>query len=51
MDGFTTSQISFSDANHGWLLSVLGAGMSHTYFALYTTSNGGDYLDLEGFSR
>ncbi len=47
MDGFTTSQIGFTDANHGWLLSVLGVGMSHTYFALYTTSNGGDSWTLK----
>ncbi len=26
MDGFTTNQIGFTDANHGWLLSVLGVG-------------------------
>ena len=47
MDGFTTSQIGFFDADHGWLLSVLGAGMSHTYFALYTTSNGGGTWTLK----
>ena len=41
MDSFTTSQIGFSDANHGWLMSILGAGMSHTYFAIYTTVDGG----------
>ena len=47
MDGFTTSQIGFSDANNGWLLSILGAGMSHTYFAIYTTSNGGGTWNIK----
>jgi photosystem II stability/assembly factor-like uncharacterized protein len=46
MDGFTTSQIGFSDANNGWLMSVLGAGMNHTYFALYKSSNGGGTWNL-----
>jgi photosystem II stability/assembly factor-like uncharacterized protein len=47
LEGFTTSQIGFSDANHGWLLSVLGAGMSHTYFAIYTSNNGGATWNLK----
>ena len=41
MDYFTTDQIGFFDANNGWLWSTLGVGMSHTYVAVYTTSDGG----------
>lgn len=46
MESFFTSQIGFSDANHGWLMAILGAGMSHMYFSIYTTSNGGQNWTL-----
>ena len=46
MEGFTTSQIAFRDANNGWLMSVLGVGMSHTYIAVYKTSDGGGVWSL-----
>jgi photosystem II stability/assembly factor-like uncharacterized protein len=38
---YAPSQIAFIDANHGWLLVHLGAGMMHDYFALFATSDGG----------
>ena len=41
LEGFTTDQIAFFDASDGWLLSTVGAGMSHTYIVIYTTSDGG----------
>ncbi len=41
MEGFYTTQMAFRDANNGWLMSILGAGMSHSYIAIYKTSDGG----------
>jgi photosystem II stability/assembly factor-like uncharacterized protein len=41
MEFFTPSQVAFFDANNGWLVTLLGAGMNHTYFAIYKTSDGG----------
>jgi photosystem II stability/assembly factor-like uncharacterized protein len=41
MEYFSTAQVAFQDANNGWLMAVLGAGMNHTYFAVYKTSDGG----------
>lgn len=41
MEFFTVGQIGFLDELHGWLLAHLGAGMSHDYVALLTTSDGG----------
>ena len=46
MEGFTTSQVAFQDANNGWLMSVVGAGMSHTYIAVFKTSDGGGTWSL-----
>lgn len=41
MESFSPSQVAFFDANNGWLMSLLGAGMNHTYFAIYKTGDGG----------
>ncbi|HCE16812.1 MAG TPA: hypothetical protein DEQ80_03035 [Anaerolinea thermolimosa] len=41
MEFFAVGQIGFLDELHGWLLAHLGAGMSHDYVALLTTSDGG----------
>lgn len=41
MEFFAVGQIGFSDELHGWLLAHLGAGMSHDYVTLLTTSDGG----------
>jgi photosystem II stability/assembly factor-like uncharacterized protein len=35
------SYLGFQDAQHGWVLLHLGAGMSHDYFAAFTSSDGG----------
>ncbi len=40
-DYFSPDQLAFSDANNGWLMAILGNGMSHTYFAVYQTADGG----------
>ncbi len=41
--------MDFPDAQHGWLLAALGAGMSHEYVGLFSTQDGGaswsDILD------
>lgn len=46
LESFYTSQIAFRDANNGWLMSILGAGMNHTYIAIYKTSDGGGNWSL-----
>ncbi len=33
--------IGFSDVQNGWLLAHVGAGMSHDYVAIFTTTDGG----------
>jgi photosystem II stability/assembly factor-like uncharacterized protein len=38
---FAPSRFFFLDETHGWLMVVLGAGMSHEYIALYRTLDGG----------
>jgi photosystem II stability/assembly factor-like uncharacterized protein len=35
------SDLVFIDAQHGWLLTGVGAGMSHSYVALFRTEDGG----------
>lgn len=46
LESFYTSQIGFRDASNGWLMAILGAGMNHTYIAIYKTSDGGDTWSL-----
>ena len=40
-DFFAPDTFSFSDAQHGWLLVHVGAGMSHDYVFIFSTSDGG----------
>lgn len=39
---FNVDFFTFLDRRHGWLLAHVGSGMSHDFFALYRTSDGGD---------
>lgn len=41
MDYFIPSDMGFVDPQFGWFLAHLGVGMSHDYFAIFTTSDGG----------
>lgn len=41
LEFFLPADMTFADANNGWALVHLGAGMSHDYVALYKTSDGG----------
>lgn len=41
MEFFLPGEMGFSDAQNGWLLAHLGAGMQKDYVALYTTTDGG----------
>jgi photosystem II stability/assembly factor-like uncharacterized protein len=41
METFSVSDITFSDANYGWVLVHVGAGMNHDYIALYRSTDGG----------
>jgi len=41
MDMFFPSDLVFVDAQHGWLMAHLGAGMNHDYIAIYKTTDGG----------
>lgn len=41
-DFFMPSDLQFLDAQHGWMMAHLGVGMSHDYFAVYATQDGGD---------
>ncbi len=41
METFSISDITFSDANYGWVLAHVGAGMNHDYIALYRSTDGG----------
>jgi len=38
----TPSNLGFLDDQNGWVMVHLGAGMSHDYFAIFTTQNGGE---------
>ncbi len=40
-DFFGPSDLGFLDEEFGWLLAHLGAGMSHDYVAIFTSSDGG----------
>lgn len=40
-EGFHISHLQFIDAQYGWLLAHVGAGMNHDYIALYRTVDGG----------
>jgi len=48
-EAFSPYYFNFSDAQHGWLMVYLGAGMMHAYVAIFATSDGGatwtDILD------
>ena len=41
MEFESPSDLGFLDASHGWLMVHLGVGMSHDYFAAFTTADGG----------
>ncbi len=38
---FATSDLRFVDADHGWLLTHVGAGMNHDYVVVFATEDGG----------
>jgi photosystem II stability/assembly factor-like uncharacterized protein len=38
---FATSDLRFTDADHGWLLTHVGAGMNHDYVVVFATADGG----------
>jgi len=38
---YSAGMLTFADAQHGWLLVHVGAGMMHDYIVLYSTANGG----------
>jgi len=38
---FATSDLHFADADHGWLLTHVGAGMNHDYVVMFGTADGG----------
>lgn len=38
---YLPSDVKFVDSQNGWLLAHLGAGMSHDYFALFHSTDGG----------
>jgi photosystem II stability/assembly factor-like uncharacterized protein len=41
MEFQTPSDLGFLDEQHGWIMIHLGVGMSHDYFAIFTTADGG----------
>lgn len=41
MEFFATSDLFFADADHGWLLTHVGAGMNHDYVVVFATADGG----------
>ena len=41
MEYFIPFQLGFLDAQHGWVIAHVGAGMSHDYIVAFTTSDGG----------
>lgn len=41
MEAFVPNFLTFADAQHGWLMAILGAGMMHQYVAIYSTVDGG----------
>lgn len=40
-EGYSPSDLSFVDMQHGWMMVHVGAGMNHDYFALLATADGG----------
>lgn len=40
-ESYMPSDLSFVDAQHGWMIAHIGAGMNHDYYALLATSDGG----------
>lgn len=42
MEGYSPSDLFFVDAQHGWMMVHVGAGMNHDYFVLLATADGGD---------
>lgn len=40
-ESYTPSDLSFVDAQHGWMMAHVGAGMNHDYYALLATADGG----------
>ena len=38
---FIPSNLGFLDEQHGWVMAHVGAGMSHDYIVVFTTSDGG----------
>ena len=40
-DFFSVAQLGFFDAQHGWALAHLGAGMNHDYIAIFNTADAG----------
>ncbi len=41
LDQAYATALSFADAQHGWLLTHVGVGMSHDYVTLFRTTDGG----------
>ena len=41
LDQAYNTELYFADAQHGWLLTHVGAGMSHDYVTLFGTTDGG----------
>ena len=39
-EGFAPMFLTFADDTHGWLMVALGAGMSHVYVAIFSTTDG-----------
>ncbi len=41
LEAFSISHVFFVDAQNGWLLAHVGAGMNHDYIVIYHTTDGG----------
>jgi photosystem II stability/assembly factor-like uncharacterized protein len=40
-EGYLPSDLSFINAQHGWMMAHVGAGMNHDYYVLLASSDGG----------
>ncbi|MGC1376176.1 MAG: hypothetical protein WA821_08140 [Anaerolineales bacterium] len=40
-ESYLPSDLSFIDAQHGWMIAHVGAGMNHDYYVLLASSDGG----------
>ena len=40
-ESYVPTDLSFADAQHGWMMAHVGAGMNHDYYALLATTDGG----------